>query len=595
MSEVDSAKRRILQGVPLEKLIGETVKLQKKGSQYAGCCPFHNEKTPSFYIYTDNYHCFGCGAHGDAISFVREQQGLGFIDALKWLSKKYGISAPELEKNDRNSQAWRKEARLSAIMNESQRFFVKNLFSQKGRACLEYLLSRGFSQEFIKENGFGFAPNDRDVLYRYLSSLGYTSKELELCSLATIYDNGKVYDFFKNRALVPIKDPSGRLIAFGGRALDDSPNKYKNSKYDKAHNLFGLYDARQHIRKRHRAIVCEGYMDALQLWNYGIKESVACQGTALTAAHMRQLKLVTNKVYLLFDGDKAGLNASLKAVDDALNTPEVEFRVAHLPDGMDPDSFLRIEGVDKLEQLISRSRSLLDFALGMKIRSVHSGAIPDLLNRELLPWVSRVEDQLKQSLLINKLADLTGISKNRLGGQLRVLSSGSRTTHHRADSPKLQKNQMVSALRHTEKDLFGHLFMSSPDEVDIEKTVDFISMQLQISYPWDAAFDAVIEILLKGQKPLDVDASKVPAFFQSDVAKLIDDTKLSSGAFKVEDRRTAIESIFVHEKKAKLQKAITDLKSELATTSLAGDDSWRDVAAAISKLQHQLSGLNESV
>ena len=199
------------------------------------------------FIYTDNYHCFGCGAHGDAISFVREQQGLGFIDALKWLSKKYGISAPELEKNDRNSQAWRKEARLSAIMNESQRFFVKNLFSQKGRACLEYLLSRGFSQEFIKENG-GFAPNDRDVLYRYLSSLGYTSKELNFARWRQSMIMVR-FTIFLKPCLGSHQRPQRKTHSIWWKSTGCPPNKYKNSKYDKAHNLFGLYDARQHIEK----------------------------------------------------------------------------------------------------------------------------------------------------------------------------------------------------------------------------------------------------------------------------------------------------------------------------------------------------------
>ena len=170
MSGIDAAKKRILSNVPLEKLIGETVKLSKKGGQYSGCCPFHNEKTPSFYIYTDNYHCFGCGAHGDAISYVREQQGLGFIDALKWLAKKFGIEAGELERNDKNSGEWKKQARLSKIMSETQRFFTANLYTQQGQECLNYLRRRGFSDEFIKEKGFGYAPNEPAALFRHLSS-----------------------------------------------------------------------------------------------------------------------------------------------------------------------------------------------------------------------------------------------------------------------------------------------------------------------------------------------------------------------------------------------------------------------------------------
>ena len=593
LSGIDTAKKRILSNVPLEKLIGETVKLQKKGGQYSGCCPFHNEKTPSFYIYTDNYHCFGCGAHGDAISYVREQQGLGFIDALKFLAKKFGIEAGELERNDRDSSEWKQQSRLAKIMSESQRFFVSNLYSQAGQECLNYLRRRGFSDEFIKEKGFGFAPNEPASLFRHLSSLGYQVKELEQCSLATRYDNGKVYDFFKNRALVPIRDGSGRLIAFGGRALDDSPNKYKNSKYDKGNTLYGLFTARSQIRKKGRAIVCEGYMDVLQLWNFGFEEAVACQGTALTSSHMRLLKIATKSVYLLFDGDNAGRGASLKAVDDALNNPEIEFKVALLPEGQDPDSFVSERGPDALEEVLQNAIGLIDFALSQKIKSVHTSAIPELVGKEILPWISKVEDQLKQNLLINKVADLTGFSKNRLAAQLVTMNTKQR--HPQVSQAQQMPNvpKQVTKLGKIEKELFGHLFLASPEEVDLEKVAEFIGTQLSLSYPWDSAFESVVSILMQGTSPKDEDISQHPALFEDNVALLIDERKSAASAYRVESKKEAIEKLIVHKKKENLQRAISDLKTELASSTFAGDESWKNFASAITNLQSQLNALSE--
>lgn len=578
--------------MPLEKLIGESVKLQKKGGQYSGCCPFHSEKTPSFYIYTDNYHCFGCGAHGDAITFIRETQGLGFIEALKTLAKKYGIDATELERNDQRTGAWREESKLANIMTQSQQFFINNLYSDSGKVCLDYLRSRGFTDDFIREHGFGFAPDDPASLYRHLSSLGHKAADIEKCSLATRYDNGKIYDFFKNRALVPIRDTSGRLIAFGGRALDDAPNKYKNSKYDKGSVLYGLFTARTSIRKKHRAIVCEGYMDALQMWNFGFTETVACQGTALTANHMRLLKLVTKTVYLMFDGDKAGKKASLKALSESLNTPEVDFRVVSLPLGQDPDSFVKQHGKEGIEGLIDKSTPLLDFALTEKITNVHASALPELLNQELLPWVSKTTDPLRQDLLINKISDLTGFSKSRLNSRLRILMN---QTKSQPSVRQIHPSEMVvSKLHDIEQELFGHLYFAEPTDIDIDKIVKFVNTELQLEHPWEEAFESLVQCHRQGTSPHKADVSIYPGLFQADVAKLIVELRSSYRAYEVEDRSQAISLIFLHRRRKNLQKAISDLKAELATSSAQANDSWKSIASAIGSLQSQLRSIDNT-
>lgn len=592
MSDVTEIKNRILSLVPLEKLIGETVSLKKRGSQLSGCCPFHEEKTPSFYIYSDNYHCFGCGAHGDAISFVREKLGMGFIETLKYLAQKYGIDASGLDERRKSHGAQKSEKRLIELMNTAHAYFTQKLWSPEGMQCLDYFKERGFSENFIKERGLGFAPNDPVQLYKMLTAKGFTFSEIEKCSLANRYDNGKTVNFFINRAMVPVRDTSGRLIAFGGRTLDAAPNKYKNSKYDKSSVLYGLYEGRPHIRKRGRAIVCEGYMDTLQLWNYGILEATACQGTALTPFHMRLLSLATKKVYLMFDGDTAGQQASLKALSHSLEYPEVDFRVCVLPAGEDPDSYVRIHGQEGVEKLLSGSVSLVDFAISEKLKTAHTTALPSLITGDFLPWISKIKDSFQRELLVNKLGELSGFPKNRLRDRLSLIM-GERKPHSTPSAAASHHTQNeVTPLTPTQNELFGHLWFASGDDgVSPEKIAETLIQDFHLDPVWEDAFETVLTLIGSGKCPAKEEPSHHPALVHPAVFKTLDQLAQKSRAFEVESRQNAIQKIMVHLKKQNLQKAISDLKAELAGSQLDGGDDWKKIATSISELQRELKSI----
>ena len=306
MTDLNHLKQQILAKTPLDQLIGEQVTLQSRAGKKMGCCPFHAEKTPSFYLYDDHYHCFGCGAHGDAISYVRHAQGLGFIESLKWLANRCGVDTSELDRSKKDMHRWQESARKTRVLAEAQQYFTRCLREPQGAEARAYLEKRGFPETFWDVNGFGYSPDSGDALISHLKGLGYSMSEMEDVSLANSF-RGRSFDFFRHRVMVPIRDVQGRLIAFGGRALsNDQQQKYKNSRYDKGSVLFGLDHARKIARSRQRAIVVEGYLDALKMRMSGFPETVACQGTALTPEHLRSLRSATSEVVLLFDGDKAG-------------------------------------------------------------------------------------------------------------------------------------------------------------------------------------------------------------------------------------------------------------------------------------------------
>ena len=291
---VEIAKKRILDKVPLGSLIGEQIQLSMRSGRQVGLCPFHQEKSPSFTIFDDHYFCFGCRARGDAIEYVRHVQGLNFIEALKYLAEKYSVDAPELEDSRKAQESREESSKLYRILQTAQEYFLTNL-ERNGRHVKEYLINRGFKEDVIKEYGFGFAPDHSMGLVSHLLKLGFSLQDATTASVATQSQRDhKTYDFFRNRLMIPIKDHHGRLIAYGGRTMGDDPAKYKNSRetplFDKSHTLYGLDRAKEHIRRKRRAIVVEGYMDALQLWNHGFGETVACLGTALTPQQMQMMR-----------------------------------------------------------------------------------------------------------------------------------------------------------------------------------------------------------------------------------------------------------------------------------------------------------------
>lgn len=353
--------------VTLSGVISRTTPLTKAGREFKACCPFHNEKSPSFTVNDEKgfYHCFGCGAHGDAIRWMTDQRGLGFMDAVKELAAEAGMEVPAPD--PRAAQAAEQRGSLHDVMAATQKWFVENLASPEGAKAKAYLATRGFDQHTIARFGFGFAPEGRQALPKALP--GVEPRELVEAGLRIVVDDKEPYDRFRGRLMLPIEDARGRVIAFGGRILDaaktDAP-KYLNSPdtplFDKGRTLYNLHRASPASRQSGRVIVVEGYMDVIALAAAGIDECVAPMGTALTERQLELLWRMVETPILCFDGDAAGQRAAIRAIGRALPMlrPAHSLRIVRLPTGLDPDDLLKRDGVRGMEKLLGEARSLLD-------------------------------------------------------------------------------------------------------------------------------------------------------------------------------------------------------------------------------------------
>jgi DNA primase len=357
--------------VSLADLVGKRVRLTRKGREYGGLCPFHNEKTPSFYVVEDKgfFHCFGCGAHGDAIGFVMRSENLDFIESIERLAGLAGIAVPQQTPQERE-KAQRQKTLLEALA-AAARFYEERLWSPAGLRGREYLASRGLDEETMRRFRLGWAGEDRSALRKALTPEFPLPLLVEAGLLHTSDRGGEPYDFFRERVIFPIGDRAGRVIAFGGRALGDVQPKYLNSPehplFEKGRVLYGLSAARVNSAREAEAggagaIVTEGYMDVIALHRAGFNTAVAPLGTALTEAHLAELWRLAPEPVLCFDGDAAGQRAALRALHRALPLlkPGYSLRFVTLPAGEDPDSLIRHSGAPAFEELLRAAQPLAD-------------------------------------------------------------------------------------------------------------------------------------------------------------------------------------------------------------------------------------------
>jgi len=364
----------------LSGLIGRSVKLQRAGREFKACCPFHNEKTASFYVNDEKgfYHCFGCGAHGDAIRFLTDAQGLPFMDAVKELVAAAGMEMPA---PDRRAAEQAERARgLHDVTEAAAHWFSEQLTGIGGAAARAYLDRRGVSAEIRAAFGLGFAPDSRSQLKTALDRFG--AESLIETGLLIAIDDKPPYDRFRGRLMIPIRDPRGRTIAFGGRLLGEGEPKYLNSPetplFDKGHTLFNLDRAAPASRKTGRLFVVEGYMDVIALAQAGVNEAVAPLGTALTEHQLARLWRVVDTPTLCFDGDKAGLRAGLRAAERALPLLTIgkSLQFALLPGGEDPDDIVRRGGAAAWEAAVARPTPLVSW-LYQAERDAIDGSSPE--------------------------------------------------------------------------------------------------------------------------------------------------------------------------------------------------------------------------
>jgi DNA primase len=352
--------------IDLYTLINSRVTLKKSGTGYKACCPFHEEKTPSFNVQPDKgyYHCFGCGAHGDAISFLREYDNLSFVDAIESLARLAGLEVPRDEVAQAHHDKSRQLIKACEFVNS---FYTSQLRSHTAsKSAWNYLLGRGLSQEIIETFDLGFAPPEKSSLFMHSDN----AMKKSLAELKLISDNyTSPFDLFRNRVMFPIRNTRGQVIAFGGRTLGDDKAKYINSPesdiFHKSNEVYGLYEAKKANRNLDSLLVAEGYLDVISLAQYGITNAVATLGTATNSDNLSALLRHSQKIIFCFDGDQAGRNAARKAMENSLPLLEdgIDLRFLLLPHGEDPDTLIRKEGADKFRSRIQAARPLSSFLI----------------------------------------------------------------------------------------------------------------------------------------------------------------------------------------------------------------------------------------
>lgn len=356
----------VRQRTDITDLIGSYVRLQKKGANYMGLCPFHNEKSPSFSVSPGRqmYHCFGCGVGGNAFTFVMEYENYTFVEALKYLAERAGVKLPEIEYSEEAKKAADLKSRIFEVNKLAAKYFVYQLRTDQGRPAYDYFKKRGLTEETIKKFGLGYSSKYSDSLYKYLKQQGYEDSFLKETGLVTLEESRGGRDKFWNRAMFPIMDANNKVIAFGGRVMGDGTPKYLNSPetkiFDKSRNLYGLNYAK--LSRKPYMLICEGYMDVISLHQAGFTNAVASLGTALTGLQANLLSRYTKEVYLTYDSDGAGVKAALRAIP-IMKEAGISVKVVDMRPYKDPDEFIKALGAEEYQKRIDNATGSFFFEL----------------------------------------------------------------------------------------------------------------------------------------------------------------------------------------------------------------------------------------
>jgi DNA primase len=421
----------VIERTDIVDLIDTRVPLKKAGKNYQACCPFHNEKSPSFSVSPDKqfYHCFGCGAHGNAISFLMEYDQLEFVEAIEELARIHALEVPR-EDNKGRAQKFEsvsREQKLSDydLMETAAKFFQHQLkHDENSNKVIEYLKGRKLSGKTCQQYGIGYAPDSWDKALKTLAKTPEQRQQLVDLKVLTQNDSGRVYDFFRNRVMFPIRDKRGRVVGFGGRVIDDSMPKYLNSPetrvFHKGSELYGFHQAKTANPKLQQVLIVEGYMDVVSLAEQGINYAVAALGTATTPEHMSLLFRNTKKVICCYDGDRAGRDAAWRALENALPHLKdgIDLRFAFLPDGEDPDTMVQQEGREAFEQRMEQATPLLTYFFEHFLAEldITSDAGKSALHASAKPLIELVPSDYYKEALKAKLAQLLGKSVDNLTG-----------------------------------------------------------------------------------------------------------------------------------------------------------------------------------
>ena len=419
---------QILDSTRIEEVIGDFVTLKRRGSSYVACCPFHNEKTPSFHVTPSRgiYKCFGCGKAGSAVGFLMDHEQMTYPEALRYLARKYNIEVKEEEESAEQIAARQRSESLMAVSEFARSYFLKQLEGGEGRAVgYQYYRTRGIEDATIEKWSLGWAPSGKTTFVEAARAAGYKDEFMVAAGLAIQQEDGTLIDKFRERVMFPIHSLSGRVIAFSGRTLKaDNPAKYVNSPeteiYVKSRNLMGVYFAKSEIAKKDRCILVEGNVDVVMMHQIGITNVVASCGTSLTEEQIRIIKKFTENITIMYDGDKAGLHAALRAIGMILKEG-MNPRVVFLPDGDDPDSFSRKHTLEEVQEFIaSHEKDGIAFKTDLLLAEAGDDPLKkaNLIN-EIADTVAEIPDAIKRQVYVDTVARRFGIEADIIQDRVR--------------------------------------------------------------------------------------------------------------------------------------------------------------------------------
>ncbi len=439
----------LLTRVDLVELIDSKIGLKKAGRNYTACCPFHNEKTPSFSVNPDKqfYYCFGCGASGNAISFLMEYEGQEFVTIIEDLASSMGLEIPR----EAQSAIQPQNTSLVSVMDKVAHYYQQQLKSHSDSSkAVNYLKNRGLSGEIAKQYGIGYAPNEWQNLTQLSADQNQLQKDLVATGMMIQKDNGHTYDRFRDRIMFPIRNRRGQVIGFGGRVIDQGEPKYLNSPettlFHKGKELYGIYEMRRELRQIDAIIVVEGYMDVVALAQYGIANAVATLGTATTSEHLQTLFRICPNIVLCFDGDRAGRAAALRAIEHALPLLKDarEVRLIFLPDGEDPDSMVRQVGREAFNQQVNEAITLFNYLINWLTEQVNMQTFegPAKLIHLAKPYIQLIKDPILLNRFEQRLCELSELNQKQLQAALNQdKPSESQNQPSKAQSANNQVNQ----------------------------------------------------------------------------------------------------------------------------------------------------------
>jgi len=550
---------RINDTADIVDVVSKYVDLKKRGRNFFGLCPFHNEKTPSFSVAPDKgiYHCFGCGNGGNAVNFIMEYEKISFVDAIQELGGQLGIDV-EFSGDNKSKEFFHA---LYEIHNLAANLYHKTLFSDKGKKAKQYLLDRGIDENLIKLFKIGFAPKNSKFLLESIKAKQYKKDVIEKSGLFG-FSNSEIYDRFRSRIMFPIFNTSNKVIAFGGRVFGvNDPAKYMNSPetplYHKSEIFYGLNLSRDIIHKENYAILVEGYTDVIQLFQAGIKNVIAVSGTAFTEQHVNQIRRLTSKVFLAYDGDSAGINATLRA-GYALLKGGVEPKIIEIPDNLDPDEWVKKEGPTVFKSNgIDKAIGVLNFQLKSSNFSQVSSVEKSNIIKDILSVVNKIQDPIIQQNLVKGLAQAAGVEENQI---IHMLSK--QATRYRSRQTKDENynpSKLFSTVNGKAELGIIQVLSGNNDEAKI-----LLKEKLDVNKIETLQIKKLVEILLKSKK---INPAEIISHFEdqdereiiSEVLMLDDQT--SEHLEMAKDCLTTLSKISVKEKIKQLRLQIREMET----------------------------------